>query len=56
VRTNIRAAGKKKAASFHWLEGWTELADERTGEPTGMTLTLPDWLFQGIVQKCVTDV
>ena len=51
VRTNIRAEGKKKAASFHWLESWTEVTDEHTGEPTGMTLTLPDWLFQGIVMK-----
>ena len=51
VRTNIRAEGKKKAASFHWLESWTEVTDEKTGEPTGMTLTLPDWLFEGIVMK-----
>jgi plasmid replication initiation protein len=51
VRTNIRAQGKKKAASFHWLESWTEVTDEKTGETTGMTLTLPDWLFQGIAMK-----
>ncbi len=51
VRTNIRAEGKKKAASFHWLESWTEVTDEKTGETTGMTLTLPDWLFQGIAMK-----
>ena len=51
VRTNIRANGKKKAASFHWLESWTEVIDEATGEPTGMTLTLPDWLFDGIAMK-----
>src|SRR6202162_532285 len=51
VRTNIRAEGKKKSASFHWLESWTELTDEKTGEPTGMTLTLPDWLFEGILMK-----
>src|SRR5580693_1947251 len=51
VRTNIRAEGKKKAASFHWLESWTEVTDEGTGETTGMTLTLPDWLFQGIAMK-----
>ena len=49
VRTNIRAEGTKKFASFHWLESWTETIDERTGEPTGMTLTLPDWLYDGIV-------
>jgi plasmid replication initiation protein len=51
VRTNIRAQGKKKAASFHWLESWTEVTDEKTGETTGMTLTLPDWLFDGLLMK-----
>lgn len=51
VRTNIRTEGKKKAASFHWLESWTEVTDECSGETTGITLTLPDWLFQGIVMK-----
>ncbi len=51
VRTNIRADGKKKFTSFHWLESWTEVTDEATGEPQGMTLTLPDWLYSGIVSK-----
>ncbi len=51
VRTNIRAQGKKKAASFHWLESWTEVVDEKTGNTTGMTLTLPDWLYEGILMK-----
>jgi plasmid replication initiation protein len=31
VRTNIRAQRKKKAASFHWLESWTVVTDEKTG-------------------------
>ncbi|HVX13100.1 MAG TPA: replication initiator protein A [Pirellulales bacterium] len=51
VRTNIRAAGQKKFASFHWLESWTETIDEKTGEPTGMTITLPDWIYEGIVEQ-----
>jgi plasmid replication initiation protein len=51
VRTNIRADGKTKFASFHWLESWTETTDEGTGEPTGMTITLPDWLFSGMVER-----
>lgn len=51
VRTNIRAEGTKKYASFHWLESWNELTDEATGETTGMTITLPDWLFDGIMMK-----
>jgi plasmid replication initiation protein len=51
VRTNIRSEGKKKFSSFHWLESWTETVDEATGEPTGMTITLPDWLYDGIVGR-----
>jgi plasmid replication initiation protein len=51
VRTNIWAEGKRKFASFHWLEGWTEVIDESTGLTQGMTLTLPDWLFRGIVER-----
>lgn len=51
VRTNIRGAGKKHSASFHWLEGWAEVTDETTGEPMGITMTLPDWLFDGIAMK-----
>jgi plasmid replication initiation protein len=51
VRTNIRAQGKKKFASFHWLESWTETIDEASGEPTGMTLTLPDWLYDGVIER-----
>ena len=51
VRTNIRADGKQKFASFHWLECWTETIDEATGDPTGMTVTLPDWLYAGIVDR-----
>lgn len=51
VRTNIRAEGLKKGASFHWLESWNEVTDATTGETTGMTITLPDWLFDGIVKK-----
>src|SRR5215469_2336045 len=51
VRTNIRADGKEKAASFHWLESWKEVIDTASGDTTGMTITLPDWLFEGIVMK-----
>lgn len=50
VRTNIRTEGKQKFASFHWLESWTETVNEK-GEPTGMTITLADWLFEGIVER-----
>lgn len=51
VRTNIRTSGKQKFASFHWLEAWQEVVDSETGEPLGMKITLPDWLFSGIVHR-----
>ncbi|AWM40166.1 Replication initiator protein A [Gemmata obscuriglobus] len=51
VSTNIRVQGKKKSASFHWLESWTEEVNEATGETAHMTMTLPDWLYTGIVAK-----
>jgi plasmid replication initiation protein len=51
VRTNIRGQGKKKVASFHWLESWTEVIDEKTGDTAGMTMTLPDWLYDGILMR-----
>ena len=50
VRTNIRTEGKKKFASFHWIESWTETVDAN-GEPTGMTITLADWLYDGIIER-----
>ncbi len=51
VRTNIRAGSKHKTASFHWVESWTESVDEQTGDTAGMTVTLPDWLYRGIVER-----
>ena len=51
VRTNIRGQGKKKMSSFHWLESWAEVVDESTGETIGMTMTLPDWLYEGVLMR-----
>ena len=51
IETNIRAGGMKKTASFHWLDSWREIIDERTGRSQGMEITLPDWLYTGILKK-----
>ena len=40
---------RKKVAGFHWIEHWDAYEDEQ-GRPTGMSVTLPDWLYDGIVQ------
>jgi plasmid replication initiation protein len=50
ITTNIRGSGKKNTASFHWLDKWTEETNESSGESRGMSITLSDWLYQGILQ------
>jgi plasmid replication initiation protein len=49
ISTNIRGDKKTKRAMFGWLDQWTEETDKATGETRGMTLTLSNWLYEGIV-------
>lgn len=49
VKTNIRAGGLKKTASFHWLDSWQEITNEKTGKTLMMELTIPNWLYTGIL-------
>lgn len=49
IETNIRDKGKK-GWSFHWIEEWGYHEDEN-GKPIGMTITIPKWLYDGIVDS-----
>jgi plasmid replication initiation protein len=50
VETNIRPkGGRRRTAGFTRISTWGTLED-KDGKPTGMTLTLPDWLYEGIRQ------
>ncbi|MCG7357634.1 replication initiator protein A [Roseomonas mucosa] len=49
VKTNIRAKGRRKERQFGWIEGWTDLVDERTGQSRGMTLTVSEWFYEGVL-------
>ncbi len=56
VKTNIRAetaevgTGRgRREATFSWLNGWTQLVDERTERSRGMTLELSNWFYEGVV-------
>jgi len=51
IRTNIRATGRKKVRQFGWIESWSEVTDEETGVSKGMTLTVSDWLHEGIIME-----
>jgi plasmid replication initiation protein len=51
ITTNIRSNGKKKTRAFGWLDEWTEEIDEHSKDTRGMTLTLSDWVYEGIVTQ-----
>jgi plasmid replication initiation protein len=48
VETNIRNS-RRKVAGFTWISTWETLED-KDGKPIGMSMTLPDWLYEGIRQ------
>jgi plasmid replication initiation protein len=49
VVTNIRAQKGKKHRQFSWIESWTDHMDDSTGMSKGMSLTLADWFYEGIL-------
>ena len=49
IETNIREKGKK-GRSFHWIEEWGYQEDDQ-GKPIGMSITIPKWLYDGIVDS-----
>lgn len=49
IRTSLRAPTRRQEAQFGWLDGWTLEIDPATGQPRGMTLTLSNWVYEGIV-------
>lgn len=50
IKTNIRAENRREA-TFSWLDGWTQLVDERTERSKGMTLELSNWFYEGVMMK-----
>ena len=50
IETSIRAPRRNKQAQFGWLDEWTLESDPKTGAPRGMTLTLSNWVFEGLVR------
>lgn len=51
ITTNIRGDKKTKRAMFGWLDKWTDEIDKTTGDSKGMTLTLSDWVYDGIIMQ-----
>src|ERR671921_950463 len=49
IKTNIRPKGRQKERQFSWIESWSDLVDDRTGQSLGMSLTVSDWFYEGIL-------
>jgi plasmid replication initiation protein len=49
IVTNIRVKRGKKQRQFSWIESWTDLVDEEGKQSRGMTLTLSDWFYEGLL-------
>lgn len=50
VKTNIRAENRREA-TFSWLDGWTQLVDEKTERSRGMTIELSSWFWEGVMMQ-----
>jgi plasmid replication initiation protein len=51
VETSVRADDRRRKAMFGWIEAWTHEVQESTGQSKGMTLTLPQWIYQAVVEE-----
>lgn len=49
ISTSIRAPKRRQKAGFNWLDKWTLEVDPDTDQPRGMTITLSDWVYEGIM-------
>ena len=51
ISTSIRAPRRRTKAGFNWLDKWTLEVDPETDQPRGMTITLSDWVYEGIMAE-----
>lgn len=50
VTTNIRHGDARRRHRFSWIDEWVELSD-RHGRAHGLELIIPEWLYQGILDR-----
>ena len=49
VKTNIRAPGNRREATFSWIDSWEHRIDPRTERARGMSVTLAKWFHDGLL-------
>jgi plasmid replication initiation protein len=50
VTTNIRVKRSHKNTMFSWIDQWDDLIDAQTKESRGLTLTVSDWFYRGVME------
>lgn len=50
IQTSMRAPKRRKLAQFGWLDGWSLEVDPETDAPRGLTITLSNWLYEGLMR------
>ncbi|MGA7237194.1 MAG: replication initiator protein A, partial [Bryobacteraceae bacterium] len=50
VTTNIRSKRGQKTTMFSWIDQWDDLIDAQTKESRGVTLTVSDWFWRGVME------
>jgi len=50
IQTSMRAPKRQKRAQFGWLDEWTLEIDAETGAARGLTLTLSNWVYEGLIR------
>jgi plasmid replication initiation protein len=51
IQTSIRAPKRKDKAQFGWIDAFQLEVDPETETPRGLSITLSDWVYQGIVTE-----
>lgn len=50
VTTNIRVKRGQKTTMFSWIDQWDDLIDAQSKESRGLTLTVSDWFYRGVME------
>jgi plasmid replication initiation protein len=50
VTTNIRVKRSQKTTMFSWIDQWDDLIDAQSKESRGLTLTVSDWFYRGVME------
>jgi plasmid replication initiation protein len=50
INTNIRVNRGQKRTMFSWIDQWDDLLDSVTKESRGLSLTLSEWFYRGVME------